>query len=344
MSNRSTRLFTISLLKFLTLSSSLTLDPTLIKSNWVVSSKHADLASAAMTQTSKDRSLLRRVITAALGREHDAYPPMAAHTAAAASRNEFMGPQEFLDEEQGHAKRFAVDTNHPDSRIPPNDKLLIFRALTGIDSVPALTQGGHLLRSAPNVGIYTRVVRNESKAARGYRLFNALINTCLGIQIVVAASLTALGAASGPHSAVTAFGAINTIMAGILTYLRGSGLPDRLKGYQNKWKNIREYIEQREREFCLVGCDLDVQEEIFIVESMYQSLKAEMESTKSSSDGRMQQPDDPRIRRSLLPSQNTLGNNRPTTTPARRSDAITSRQPAEPSSPINTPEPTLPKH
>lgn len=300
-----------------------------------------------MTQRSKDRSLLRRVIAAALDREENAYPPMSAHTAAtaSASHNGVMGSSGIPDEEQGHTKRFTLGTSHPDSLIPPNDKLLIFRALTGIDSVPALTQGGHLLRSAPNIGIYTRVIKNETKAQRAYRIFNYIINTCLGVQIVVAAALTALGAARGPHSAITAFGAINTIVAGVLTYLRGSGLPDRLKSYQNKWKNIREYIEQREREFCLVGCDLDVQEEVFIVESMYQSLKSDMETTKSSSDGKTQQPDDPRIRRSLLPTHNELGNNRPTTTPARRSDAMSPQQhPAEPVSPIQVPEPVLEKH
>jgi hypothetical protein len=221
---------------------------------------------------------------------------MAAHAAAAAERNG--------DLEAG--KRFNLPVNDPDHLIPPNDKLLIFRALTGIDSVPALTSGGHLLRTAPNIGIHTRVVNNETKSGRAYRIFSWMINICLGIQIVVAAAVTALGAASGPHSAVTAFGAINTVMAGILTYLRGSGLPDRLKAYQNKWKNIREYIEQREREFCLVDCDLDVQEQVFIVESMYQNVKSEMETTKSSGDGNSQQPDDPRIRRSLLPSSNEL--------------------------------------
>lgn len=296
----------------------------------------------------RSNSLLRRVITAALDREENSYPPMAAHLAA--TRGQAIG-NSTPDLEQGQSKRatgLSVSPNDPDSLIPPNDKLLIFRALTGIDSVPALTSGGHLLRSAPNVGIYTRVIRNETKAARAYRIFNLLINTCLGIQIVVAAAVTAVGAASGPHSAVTAFGAINTIMAGILTYLRGSGLPDRLKGYQNKWKNIREYVEQREREFCLVGCTLDVQEEVFIVESMYQSIKSEMETTKSSGDNRGSQPDDPRIRRSLLPTSNHLSGHRNSTTPATRADAMSPRrgdttEEHEPVSPITVPSPALEK-
>lgn len=285
----------------------------------------------------RSNSLLRRVITAALDREENSYPPMAAHLAATRGDG-----NDTPDLERGPSKRatgLTVSPSDPESLIPPNDKLMIFRALTGIDSVPALTSGGHLLRSAPNVGIYTRVIRNETKAARAYKIFNLLINTCLGIQIVVAAAITATGAASGPHSAITAFGAINTIMAGILTYLRGSGLPDRLKGYQNKWKNIREYIEQREREFCLVGCTLDVQEEVFVVESMYQSIKSEMESKTSSGDNRGSQPDDPRIRRSLLPTSNNLSGHRNSTTPATRADAHRAESTDEPVSPIISPAP-----
>lgn len=287
---------------------------------------------------SGDRNLLRRVIEAVLDRNESKFPPMMAHATAAEARNN-------ADLESG--TQWNASKSDPETLIPPNDKLLIFRALTGIDSVPALTQGGHLLRSAPNVGIYTRVIRSESLAKRGYTIFSWLINTCLGIQIVVAAAVTALGAASGPHSAITAFGAINTIMAAILTYLRGTGLPDSMKTYENKWKHIREYIEQREREFCLVGCDLDVQEEVFIVESMYQSLKAETETSRNSGDTKTVQPDDPRIRRSLLPSHNELSGQRPDQTINKRSEALSPTsaipQREEPISPIAIPERVLDK-
>ncbi|OJJ31228.1 hypothetical protein ASPWEDRAFT_176318 [Aspergillus wentii DTO 134E9] len=225
------------------------------------------------------------------------------------------------------AHRINVATTNAGSLIPPGDKLLVFRALTGIDSVPALTIPHHNPRTAVNVGIYARVVSAEQKVAKRYRFFSILINTCLGIQIVVAAALTALGAASGPHSAVTAFGAINTIMAGILTYLKGSGLPDRLKHYQNEWRNIREYIEQREREFCLDGCLLDVQEEIQIVESMYEGVKREIEATKSGEH-----------------SNNSGGSNRRAFFPTSHNAQPNAPQRGESHSPISVPEPSLEKH
>ena len=203
--------------------------------------------------------------------------------------NRFLSPHDR--EEQGYPQGSSVIGNHTESRptlnitdistlVPVNDKLLVFRSLTGIDTVPAL-RFGHAARTAPNIGIYSRIVRSERSAGRRHRIFNWLVNACLGIQIIVAAILTSLGAANGPRAAVTGFGAINTIIAGILTYLKGSGLPDRYKYHQNEWKGVREYIEQREREFCLAGCPLDVQEEAQIVEEMYRAIKVELEANRN---------------------------------------------------------------
>lgn len=268
------------------------------------------------------RSLTRRVVTALFNHYEQRDPSLPQFSQPGA-------PPAPVDREA--SKHLSVNRTDERNLIPPEDKLLVFRALTGIDSVPALNTLHHFSRTAQNVGIYTRVVRAEQSAAQRYRFFSILINTCLGIQIVVAAALTALGAASGPHSAVTAFGAINTIMAGVLTYLKGSGLPDRLKYYQNEWRNIREYIEQRERELCLHGCDLDVQEEIQFVERMYEGVKREIESTKSGGGDRLTQSDG-RYRRSFMAaSGSTRGHPR---------DLRDTRDP----SPVTIPERSYEKH
>lgn len=94
---------------------------------------------------------------------------------------------------------------------------------------------------------------------------------------MIAAALTALGAAGASSGAVTAFGALNTVIAGFLTFLKGSGLPGRLKYYGNEWKKIREFIEQRERDFMRPGHNLDVYEVIDTIEKMYNNLKADIE-------------------------------------------------------------------
>ncbi|KAL4803041.1 hypothetical protein BDV18DRAFT_49096 [Aspergillus unguis] len=231
-------------------------------------------------EQSTGRSLARRLLMAALDREEKGYAPEMHPPPLMTMANQGVDPR-YNGPGETRTRPLTLTKTDANYLIPPSDKLLVFRALTGIDSTPALSLSHHSPRTAPNVGIYTRVVRAEREAAKRYRFHAILINTCLGIQIVVAAALTALGAARGPHNAITAFGAINTIVAGILTYLKGSGLPDRLKHYQNEWRNIREYIEQRERELCLHGCELDVEEEIQIVEQMYEGVKREIEATKS---------------------------------------------------------------
>ncbi|KAE8371868.1 hypothetical protein BDV26DRAFT_275238 [Aspergillus bertholletiae] len=243
--------------------------------------------------------LARRLLAAFIGHPDPVLPTATAYNVPPRNNHgETAGmPPEV------RAKGLSVARTEANALIPPSDKLLVFRALTGIDSVPTLNTLHHYNRTAPNVGIYARVVQAEQFTAKRYRFYSILINTCLAVQIVVAASLTALGAASGPHSAVTAFGAINTIMAGILTYLKGSGLPDRLKHYQNEWRNIREYIEQREREFCLDGCELDVQEEIQYIEHLYEGVKREIEAMKGGGESRASMQHGQYNRRSFLPSQ-----------------------------------------
>jgi hypothetical protein len=196
-------------------------------------------------------------------REEQGFPPNSEQAGQETSNNE---------------KRITIMGTDHDALIPTNDKLLAFRSLTGIDTVPALSNTGHARRAAPNIGLYARVVQAEQKAAHNYRIFHIMINFCLGAQIVVGAALTAIGAADGSRHAVTGLGAMNTIMAGILTYLKGSGLPDRFKTHENQWREIREHIEQRERELCLIDCTLDAQEEVALVEDMYNQAKAELDA------------------------------------------------------------------
>lgn len=172
-------------------------------------------------------------------------------------------------------------------------QLVTFRHMVGIHStkgfVPAASgqKGGFFSdsshnnlhfdgRAAPNLGIYNRVCHREAQAKRGYKIAALLINGCLGVQIIVAAALTAMGAANSNHKGITAFGAINTVIAGLLTYLKGSGLPNRIRYYENEWKKVREFIEQRERDFSRPDCRLDVNEVVNAIEAMYEQVKADI--------------------------------------------------------------------
>ena len=164
-----------------------------------------------------------------------------------------------------------------DTPVPVHDKLAVFRRITGITSAREHRDG---VRPAVNLGIYARVVKNERQALDAFKFSSRLINGCLALQLIVAASLTALGAGNGPHAAVTVFGAVNTIIAGFLTYLKGSGLPNRHKFYASSWGKVREYMEQREREFERADCPLDVEEVIRKVEDMYEEVRQDVEANE----------------------------------------------------------------
>ncbi|KAI1422650.1 hypothetical protein F5Y12DRAFT_761669 [Xylaria sp. FL1777] len=172
------------------------------------------------------------------------------------------------------------ENNRPVYLNPDEDPLTFFRLMLGIQSTPYL---GFTLsspfgtRPAANIGLYARIVHSEQKAKDSFKVFSIVINGCYFLQIVIAAALTALGAARASSGAVTAFGALNTVIAGFLTFLKGSGLPGRLKYYGNEWKKIREFIEQRERDFMRSGHNLDVYEVIETIEKMYNNLKADIE-------------------------------------------------------------------
>ena len=200
----------------------------------------------------------------------------------------------FLKRQRVDALPSASDTRPPISHAHPptrpqlisynsdgpvhiEDKLNTFRRITGITSA---TEHKGDFRPASNVGIYARVVNNEKKALEDFKNSSRLINSCLGLQLVVAAALTALGAGNGPHAVVTVFGAINTVIAGFLTYLKGSGLPNRYKFYASSWSKVREYMEQREREFERSDCVLNVEEVIRKVEDMYEEVRLDVEANE----------------------------------------------------------------
>lgn len=204
-----------------------------------------------------------------------------------------------------------------------NEQLANFRHMVGIHSTKGFSGTADPShnnlhfdgRAAPNVGIYNRVCHREGAAKRGFKFASFFINGCLGLQVIVAAALTAMGAANTNHVSITAFGAINTVIAGILTYLKGSGLPNRIRWAENEWKKIREYIEQRERDFSRPDCQLDVQQVVQVIEAMYEEVKADIANNTpdayiSMSDlrnrGQPQNPQAPNIK-SLMQGAHSQG-------------------------------------
>lgn len=155
--------------------------------------------------------------------------------------------------------------------IPP--KLAKFRDMTGINTPKALVHGELVPRPAKNIGLYARVVAEESKTNWQYWIMNGIIEASFLGQIAIAACLTALGAADGSHIAITVLGSANTVVAGVQTYLKGQGMPNRLKQYIFGLRKLREHIEDLERHFSHPECKLNVDHEISDIAAMYHSVR-----------------------------------------------------------------------
>ena len=148
------------------------------------------------------------------------------------------------------------------------DQLNAYREAVGIhDLIDTSVRPAGRVRQ--NVGVYKRVIREESKAKFQYYTTAILIDSCLLLQVIFAAALTALGASESSHIIITIFGAINTVLAGILSFTKGQGLPNRLRLYQGNMRKVREYIEQRERDFHQPYCKLNLDHEIETVIELY---------------------------------------------------------------------------
>ena len=152
------------------------------------------------------------------------------------------------------------------------DRLSVFREQVGISDVVELGPRASR-RPAPNIGIYNRVAIEEHKAKLQYYASALVINACLLSQVIFASALTALGAGKGSHTQITALGAANTVIAAILTFTKGSGLPNRLRQYQCTLRKVREYIEQRERDFAQLECRLDIDHEVQVIKGMYEQAR-----------------------------------------------------------------------
>lgn len=189
-----------------------------------------------------------------------------------------MSHRSILDLEEGEA--YPDVHNGVNNRNPP-DKLKTFRDLVGINPILDSSTSAPP-RPAQNQGTYRRLVDAEFKSRIQYYASASLINVCLLGQIVIAAALTALGAASGSHIAITVLGSVNTVIAGGMTYLKGQGLPDRLLQYANGLRKVREYLEERERQFARPDCKLDVDHEAGIVLQMYEQVRTNAEDSYSN--------------------------------------------------------------
>ena len=172
----------------------------------------------------------------------------------------------------------TVKPDHADS-IPVTDYLDIYQKLVGIrtgDRITDLTNGqpkppnktkSNIERSANNGrpprsflslfykgytyndGYYQRAVDEQLKASILYNCCDIFFTAVYILQISVAAIITALSAYTGHRITLTILGAVNTVLAGLMAYFKGMGLPFRLRKSRDQFDAVRIYAEYKERQF-----------------------------------------------------------------------------------------------
>jgi hypothetical protein len=197
--------------------------------------------------------------------------------------------------------------SQPDTTSPPKylNPLETFHSALGIPTPkPKKTKRSLLGRKKPapdpeqqpqlsktNQGVYQSVISYERWARIRYRLCDFVVTVSMFLQIIVGASVTAFGAGSANHIIITVFGAANTALASLLAVLKSQGLPTRLRMDWIGWRDLREYIEEREREIemTITGKlpeagenrkEINIRAEIETIEDKYKLMKNTVEANR----------------------------------------------------------------
>ena len=94
--------------------------------------------------------------------------------------------------------------------------------------------------------LYRRATKKRNAQNLTYGLTASLSNTLLLSQVVLGATLTALGASDSSHILITIFGVLNTIIAGLVAYLKSRGQPMRARMFRDDLEHVVTEIENSE--------------------------------------------------------------------------------------------------
>ena len=190
---------------------------------------------------------------------HRSYIPLVAAAGSSGASNGSPGDTHASSTGPEQADPSDADTNHrrgiestPSWGVPAglepreatDQNVLLFRQAIGINitnpEAASMEQNRKLA-----TGIYGRILRERRTKSFQYNVLSTFVNTCHVVQILVGASLTALGPEAATHTtSITALGATNTILAGVFALLKGQGLPERLHKDAVAYRRVQDWIEE----------------------------------------------------------------------------------------------------
>lgn len=133
----------------------------------------------------------------------------------------------------------------PDQEVPRNNLHSQFCKLVGIPS-SAGTGAALKHNKAGSQLLYERAVNKRRQQQWAYGITASVSNVLLLSQVVLGAALTGLGASESSHVLITVFGALNTVIAGLVAYLKSRGQPMRARMFRDDLDRVVDEIENSE--------------------------------------------------------------------------------------------------
>jgi hypothetical protein len=147
-----------------------------------------------------------------------------------------------------------------------------YRILLGISveedpSEPARVSAPHILPewmhvwahklfdgAGSDTSLYCTILRQERTSQQVYLAYDWAVYGAMFAQLVISAVLIILGALGGNfHITIAVLGAVNGVITGVLSLIKGQGYPVRLVEYMNNLRKVRENIEFMERELVVAA-------------------------------------------------------------------------------------------
>ncbi|KAF6835672.1 C6 transcription factor [Colletotrichum plurivorum] len=149
------------------------------------------------------------------------------------------------DEASPLLSRENADLSHSQPNL---SNLRIFRRAVGIKSHLSPQDECNLEAGrATALGIYASTIAARRRLRTSRIAVSVLLYACHAVQLIVGAVLTAMGPSAGTHRlGITVLGAVNTVVAGILTLMKGKGLPEKLRRDEVEFRRLQDWIEETE--------------------------------------------------------------------------------------------------
>ncbi|CAJ2512772.1 Uu.00g008910.m01.CDS01 [Anthostomella pinea] len=165
-----------------------------------------------------------------------------------------------------------------------DENLIIFRKALGINYHREAAEAGTLeegRRSA--IGIYRSVIEAQTTKFTQHALLQAFLYIVYFAQIIIGAALTALGPTAARYElAITILGAVNTILAGVLALIKGSGQPQKLGKDRIGYRRLQDWIEETESLLAVGVIGRNRKEVGLLVESAFKRYNAAKASEENN--------------------------------------------------------------